>query len=92
MRMVICAVRDAKAEVFMQPMFFQAPAQARRAFGDAVNDPKTDFGRHPEDYTLFALGEWDEFEGKIEMYPQAVSLAVGSSLVQQEGDGLRLAR
>lgn len=63
MKMVLVAVRDAKASVFSQPMFFQSLGQALRSFGDAVNDDKSEFAKHPEDYSLWHLGYYDDAVG-----------------------------
>lgn len=61
----ICAIRDSKAEAWMVPMFFQANGQAVRSFGDAVRKSDSDFGRHPEDYNLYLVGEYDDMTGEI---------------------------
>ena len=38
---------------------------AQRAFNDCVNDAEHNFGRHPEDYTLFKIGEFDDQTAEI---------------------------
>lgn len=68
MKMVICSIWDSKAEVFSQPMFFQAKGQAVRSFSDAVNE-EGNFKKHPEDFTLFVLGEFDDNTGLISAQP-----------------------
>nr|AVQ10255.1 DNA binding protein VP5 [Gokushovirinae environmental samples] len=45
---------------FMQPFFARSKDEARRSFSDAVADPKMEFGKHPGDYGLYCLGEWDD--------------------------------
>lgn len=75
----ICSIHDTKAQVWITPMFFQSAAQAVRSFGDVVNERGTEFNKHPEDYILFKLGEFDERTG--ELVPVAPeSLAVGINL------------
>lgn len=59
----IVAVFDHKAEAFLKPVFVQSNGAAVRSFGDGVNNPETEFYKHPEDYTIFALGEWDDSNG-----------------------------
>ena len=66
MKRVICSIHDSKAEAWLLPMFFQAPAQAVRVFTDAVNTQEGDIKNHPEDYTLFKIGYFDELSGEIE--------------------------
>ena len=79
MRLIICAVADSKAEIFMEPMFFQAEGQAIRAFADAVNGSEGNFALHPEDFTLFVVGEFDQALGVITPTENKL-LANGASL------------
>jgi len=61
----IFAVFDKKAVSYLQPFYFTQKGQAIRSFEDAVNDPQTSFNKHPEDYSLFKLGEFDDQSGII---------------------------
>jgi len=56
----IYSVYDSKAETYTPPFFQHREAMAIRTFSDCVNDPGHTFGMHPEDYTLFHLGEYDD--------------------------------
>lgn len=82
--MKMCAIHDSKAEAWMTPLFFQATGQAIRSFADAVNQPDSEFGKHPEDYTLFLLGDFDPATGVVEVARTPVSLAVGINLATRE--------
>ena len=57
------AVYDSKATAYMSPFFFPHAGQAIRAFSDTVNDPSTSLNRHPGDFTLFQIGEFDDETG-----------------------------
>lgn len=81
MTLKIFAIYDAKTEAYHQPFFLQTKGQAIRAFSDAANDPKTEFSRHPEDYTLFEIGEYDDQTGSV--HNLTVNLALGSALELQ---------
>lgn len=61
----VFAVFDLKAGAYMMPFTMPATGQALRAFSDSVNDPKTGFYRHPGDYELFLIGEFDEISGQL---------------------------
>lgn len=61
----VYAIYDSKAEGYSQPFFCINDAIAGRMFGDACNDESADISRHPEDYTLFKIGEWNSVEGKL---------------------------
>lgn len=75
--MKVCSIFDVKAQAWMTPLFFQAAGQAIRSFGDAVRTPDSEFQKHPEDYTLFLIADWDQSDGKLTVLPAAVPLARG---------------
>lgn len=88
MIMKICSIHDAKAEAWLTPMFFQAAGQAMRSFEDAINNKESEFGKHPEDYSLFLLASFDPRTGEILLMDKPVSLALGINLVSQSDDML----
>ena len=65
MMLKIYSVMDVKASAFMSPFFTAHDGQAVRSFGDACNDEKSMFARHPEDFALYRLGEFDDVAGKL---------------------------
>lgn len=76
--MKIFSVYDSKAEAYLQPFFTNTDGAAIRMFSDVVNDPDHGFSKHPGDYTLFSLGEWDEVTGQFAIAATAYNLGVGS--------------
>ncbi len=60
MKVKMYAVHDTKAAAYLQPWFQTTDALAMRNFADCVNDKNHNFGRHPEDYNLFLLAEFDD--------------------------------
>lgn len=67
---LVCAVRDVKAEAYLPPFFVLRVDQARRMFGDACvqvdeKGERSPFGKHPEDYQLYIVGQWDEESGLL---------------------------
>ena len=59
------AIHDQKARAYLAPFTFSKEGQALRLFTDSIQNPEHQFSRHPEDYTLFLLGEFDDETGKI---------------------------
>lgn len=59
-------VHDSKAKVYGVPFFLHEEGMAIRTFSDMVNDPSHAFGKHPEDYTLFYVGKYDDSNGQLE--------------------------
>lgn len=66
MKLKIFSVKDKMAEAFLPPFFLPEIGQATRSFYDCVNDKNHEFGKHPEDYDLYIIGEFDVNKGTIE--------------------------
>lgn len=67
MKKIICAVYDSQAQVYGQPIFTVSKGVAIRSFTDEVNnDYETNqMHKHPADFALFQLGEYDDNEGAL---------------------------
>lgn len=65
MRLVLCAVLDEKAESYMPPFSVVAIGQAIRLFGDACQNKDDQIGKHPEDYRLYKVAEYDDQTAEI---------------------------
>lgn len=63
MRYKIVCVRDRAADVFGQPIFVASLGVALRSFSDEVNNKESNINKHPDDYDLYELGEFDDNEG-----------------------------
>lgn len=70
----LVTVYDSKAETYNAPVAAIAIGEAIRAFADAVNDGQSPFNKHPEDYTLFHIGTFDDQTCQVEMKEAPVSL------------------
>lgn len=66
MKLQIFAIFDQKAKAFLQPFFFNTEGEALRALTITLHDPNHQFAKFPGDYTLFALGEYNQETGEIE--------------------------
>ncbi len=76
-------IYDTKANAYMQPWFLTQEGMALRAFSDCVNDADHNFGRHPEDYTLFKIGEFDDANANV-TWTAPKSMGNGIEFVLQE--------
>lgn len=79
----VFAIYDSKAEGFELPATFLAKGEALREFQDAVNNNQTKYGKHPEDFTLFELGDYDEHKGLLIPSKTITSLGVGIEFVKK---------
>lgn len=74
----VFSVLDTKGDVFLPPFFFSAVGQAVRAFSDLANDANTVVSRHPGDYRLTCIGEFDDQTGRLRSYDQVQQLGYAS--------------
>jgi hypothetical protein len=82
----VFSVFDSKAEVYKHVLFYTHKGEATRQFADVANDEKTEIGLHPEDYTLFYLGRFDQTTGKFEnnMTPESMGVAIEYKKVKEK--------
>lgn len=80
----IFAVYDSKSEMFMQPMFFKAKGEAIRAFADESNREKSAICIHPEDYTLFHIGEYNVETGLITPLTTPTSMGLATEYKKED--------
>lgn len=64
----IFSLFDKKAGAYMHPFNFHNKAQALRAVEDNMRDEKSAIARHPADYSLYCVGEWNETSGILTAY------------------------
>lgn len=57
------AVFDRAVGAFMNPFYAKARGEALRLFMDAVGDKQTPLNKHPEDYSLYWCGHFDDSKG-----------------------------
>lgn len=84
----VFSVKDVKADAFMQPFFTHNRNTAERDFREAVSTPdqKNPMSRHPEDFELYELGNWDDQVGVI-VSRDAPDLVIKGSQVVPRADG-----
>lgn len=61
----IYAIKDQAIEAFSQPFFVQAQGQAVRMFMDETKNEQSQLNKHPQDFELWYLGEFNEQDGVI---------------------------
>lgn len=66
MKLNIYAIFDSATNAYMQPFPMQSDGQALRAFTDLAVRADHDIGQHPEDYSLWRVGSFDDNEGLME--------------------------
>lgn len=67
MKKVVCLLRDEVATTFGTPITFESIDFAVRSFGDLLSDGSTLPGKHPADFSLYKIAEYDDVSG--DLYP-----------------------
>jgi len=87
----VFTVYDSAARRYLEPFFAETIEVACRMFRSIVNHEGSQFGKFPEDYVLFHIGEFDPTTGNLVpmMAPHSLGVAVtylarGPQLVQVE--------
>lgn len=73
------SVRDGAVDTFMRPWFARSDGEARRGMMDEMSNPQSQLARHPEDFSLFYVGEFDDETGLVSSPLQPVNLGLASS-------------
>lgn len=81
--LVIIAVHDRQLDSYLRPFVAQSIGQAIRSFRDEVNRTDSDLNKHPEDYTLFHIGNYDEQTGAITSIT-ASQIAIAHNLIERK--------
>lgn len=69
MKQKMFAIYDSKGEFYSQPFCQKTMGMAIRAFRDTALDASTTIHAHPEDFTLYCIGEYDDRNGTVEATP-----------------------
>lgn len=65
MKVYVYSVYDRKVEAYGQPFFSQTNGAAIRAFIDHVNENGSPANKHPEDFDLVLIGEFNDADGTV---------------------------
>lgn len=81
------AIYDAAAGCYRSPMHMKSAGLAIRAFTDAVNAKDNELSAHPEDFTLFRVGTFDDDTGEVTAFkPTPMKVMTALEVVAQRGD------
>jgi len=65
MKMNAYSIFDSASGIYQRPFFMPADGQATRAFKDISCDADHEIGKHPEDYSLWRVGIFDDNKGQL---------------------------
>lgn len=77
MRLNVYSVYDTASACYDRPFCFQSDGQALRAFLDICRDKEHPIGKHPEDFSLFRIGTYDDNKGSLNPeHPECLATAL----------------
>lgn len=79
MKLQVMAAYDSKARAFLMPFFASQVAVGVRSFSEAANTPGHQLCAHPEDFTLFHLGTYNDDNAQFEFLTPMVNLGLASN-------------
>lgn len=65
MKKVYYSIYDTASGVYNQPFLQHSDKEAQRSFQQLAIDSETQIGKHPEDYYLVRLGQFDDTKGTL---------------------------
>lgn len=83
MRYKVVCIRDRAIDTYGQPAFVANIGGAIRGFGDEVKrrDDNNQLNKHPDDFDLYLLGEFDDQTGEFFCDGPPRQIAVGKDYV-----------
>lgn len=73
----VFTVLDTKVGAYMTPFFSRSRGEAIRSFQDACSQPDSAFSKHPEDFVMFHLGEYDDNTAEFKLIaPESLAKAI----------------
>lgn len=84
MKKSVCSVYDNKAMTWNDPFYAINKLVAQRIFGDGAKDERSMWNKHPTDYELFEIGEYDDQDGTIQMAENKIPLGMANEYIESE--------
>lgn len=80
----IFTIYDDKAKAYIAPFVLPEDGMAIRTFAECANSLEHQFGKHPEDYTLFRIGTFCDTNANINLETTPTSLGKAIEYKQLE--------
>lgn len=78
----VFSIFDVKSAIFSQPFFSSNNVTALRSFSDLVGESGNQVSKHPEDFKLYCIGDFNDNSGGLASCPQPEFLANASDFVK----------
>lgn len=84
MKLNAYSVYDAKSLVYGTPFFAPTDGSAIRSMQDLANDLSTTVGRHPTDFSLWCVGNYDDQKGELTPLAPLRHVVDANALLQRQ--------
>lgn len=79
--MQIYAIKDKATEAFHNPFFVRARGIAMRMFMDETKNEQSQINKHPDDFELHYIGDFNDETGQIQQTNGTELIAKASDLI-----------
>ncbi len=86
MKLLALTVYDEKAECFGHPFFVSAIGIATRYMSEWRNNQNSMISKHPEDFSLYHCGYWNDAEAKFDTITPAKFICKGTDSILDTGE------
>lgn len=76
----VFSVYDSKARSYSRPFYAINEEIAVRMFASAIDDPESQLGKHPADFSLHLLGSFDDSTGTFHDQIEKLNLGLAATL------------
>lgn len=74
MKFNIYSIYDVKAGAYVRPIYMRSDEEMMASVFETAKDQNSGFYKHPDDYTVFLLGTFDEENAEIDFHgPKSIS-------------------
>lgn len=77
------SIRDSKALTFAAPFVSANADTAVRSVRQALQDPNHPLALSASDYSLYAVGEWDDTTGELISHPPTMLVVLDELMIQE---------
>lgn len=85
MKFNIYTIFDAKAQAYLRPEYRRSDEEMFAAIYETAKDQNSGFYKHPDDYTVYKLGTFDESNAEIEYHgPHSIGTVLDIRIFMQK--------
>lgn len=88
MKLNLYTVFDSQAQRAVVPFVRDNDDVAKRDFISIINNPETPFGKHPEDYFLYYVGEWNDESMNASSFGEPTRIMTGVDALKKQKQDL----